>query len=397
MKILLAVTGVNDWKKGVKNMKPCGCFFPHRFLLLVVVFSSLLFVADLAAQKGNPGSQQPLDLTAPSFSCGVCPSDFTALNGAGWNLCWRQQAQQGLVIRHVCFKNQRVLFQMTQPFVLVPYHGNPPSPTFKDGLNPQCGGVAYVELPGTTVAAVSSDDDNPGYPAAGFPAGPPYFKAEVASTYAAGNYRYRQRYIFHGTGEVEVLLGLGGFLLPGFEDVSHFHSQYWRLDFDLDDFTANFVEEFSHLSLRVPDLSELLDFEGARRGDPSSFTKWLVRSNTRNAQNEFHSWDIEPIAKVGATYEFGTAEVWPVVFHPGEEGEVVGTTGPPCSDAELETVYSTPAERINPNDIVVWVATHHHHEPRPRGEEDPRMPGFMWTGITLLPRNFLDSTPEPER
>ena len=80
---------------------------------------------------------------------------------------------------------------------------------------------------------------------------------------------------------------------------------------------------------------------------------------------------------------------WPLVFHPGEEGEVVGDQ---CSDAELETVYSNLPKRINPNDVVVWVAVHNYHEPRHQGEEDRRIPGFEegWhTPVTSqLPRLY---------
>ena len=43
------------------------------------------------------------------------------------------------------------------------------------------------------------------------------------------------------------MLGFGGFLAPFDRSRAHFHAGYWRLDFALDDFTTNYVEEFTIL------------------------------------------------------------------------------------------------------------------------------------------------------
>ncbi len=373
-------------------MKGRRSFFRPLFLTLVFVFSSLLFAADLFAQKTQNGAS---GITG-SFVCGVCDPGFASLSGANWDLCWQQAFQQGIRIRNVCFMGQKVLYEATQPFILAPYHGR--NPLYKDGLSPQCGGASLSLIPNTTVATVSTDDENPGYPAfGGYGPGPDYDKLEVASTYHSGWYRYRQRWIFHGTGDIDALLGFGGFLAPFDRGRAHFHSSYWRLDFDLDDYTTNYVEEFTHPALNQPDNWTLLPTEGVRNGVPSSFNKWRVRSDTLNAQGLFHAWEI--VAVLGATHEYGTAEFWPLVKQPGENGEIVGSGSGGslrCSDQELQNVYSTPAEDISSGaDIVVWVAAHAHHEPRHLGEEGPRMPGFEWEGIHLSPRNFLDSTPEP--
>ena len=54
---------------------------------------------------------------------------------ADWQLSWSIPTGWGggLVISQARFRGDLVLYKGTQPFVLVPYHGN--SPMFKDGLN----------------------------------------------------------------------------------------------------------------------------------------------------------------------------------------------------------------------------------------------------------------------
>jgi len=354
----------------------------------------LLFPAPVAAQeKARAG--QPAAAVVPSFTCGVCDGGYTPLNGAGWQLCWRQAPNQGLVIQHVCFKGQTVMFQASQPFVIVPYHNY--SAQFKDGLGATCGGVPYALIT-PTVATLSADEENPGYPASsGFPAGPAYDKLELAATYDTYNYRYRQRWVFHGTGDIDAMFAFGGFLLPALYNVAHVHSPYWRLDFDLDDYTQNYVEEFSHPGFLNPDGRTPVLVDGPRVGDPLQFQKWTVRSNSTNAQFQYHSWDIEPL--VGRLTSNTTADFWALNFNAfsSEEGVEVGTND--CTDWELTNLYAK-GNSVNGADLVVWATASGHHEPRDNGEEGggapftrKQMPGHDWIGIRISPRNAVDTTP----
>jgi hypothetical protein len=206
-------------------------------------------------------------------------------------------------------------------------------------------------------------------------------------------------WIFHGTGNIDAMFGFGGFLIPSGFNISHIHSPYWRLDFDIDDYTQNFVEEFTHPNTVDPDTHTVLDTDGPRFGTPSQFTKWTVRSNTTNAQGLFHGWDIEPI--LGTLTELTTADFWAMTVNPDspERGAEVGTTD--CSDYELANVYSK-GNSINGANVVVWVAASSHHEPRHDGEEGggqpanrKQMPGHEWVGIHISPRNAFDTTPVP--
>jgi hypothetical protein len=378
---------------------PAAAHLAATIWLAIVV--GLTFAAGAAAQENNASTKHGVSAGpgGPAFTCGVCDDGYTPLNGAGWQICWRTAPGQGLVLQHVCFQQQTVLFEASQPFVIVPYKRF--AARFKDGLGSTCGGVPYVQTTPTS-ATVGPDDENPGYPASsGFPAGPAYDKVELAATYDTFNYRYRQRWIFRGTGDIDAMFGFGGFLIPSGFNIPHIHSPYWRLDFDLDDYTQNFVEEFTHPSTADPDTRVVLDTDGPRFGTPSQFQKWTVRSNTPNAQGQLHGWDIEPV--LGTLTELTTADFWAMTVSTDpdmpERGAEVGHTD--CSDYELANVYSK-GNSINGADVVVWVAASSNHEPRHDGEEGggqptnrKQMPGHEWVGIHLSPRNAFDTTPVP--
>ena len=74
-----------------------------------------------------------------------------SVNFAGWTFTWSipNNWGGGLVISKANFNNTSVLYKATQPFVLVPYHGN--SPHFKDGLNNQ--GAPYTPVLPTSANA----------------------------------------------------------------------------------------------------------------------------------------------------------------------------------------------------------------------------------------------------
>jgi hypothetical protein len=140
-----------------------------------------------------------------------------------------------------------------------------------------------------------------------------------------------------------------------------------------------------------------LQTDGPRIGDPSLYQKWTVRSNTLNAQGQFHSWEVEPV--LGRLSELTSANLWAVTYNPvvPEEGAEVATTD--CTDLELSTVYGK-GNSVNGADVVLWVSGSAYHEPRDKGEEGggmpanlKRMPGHEWIGFHILPRNAVDTTP----
>jgi len=79
--------------------------------------------------------------------------DLHLVNGAGWSVYWRirELHGSGLEVWFADFHGRRVLWRGSQPFAIVPYHRPVPEPqgpehTYKDGINPQCGGAAFTAL-----------------------------------------------------------------------------------------------------------------------------------------------------------------------------------------------------------------------------------------------------------
>src|SRR5262249_28448065 len=128
--------------------------------VLLAIVVSLSFAAGAAAEDKVAPVKKSVSAGSggPSFTCGVCDDGYTPLHGAGWQICWRQAPAQGLIIQHVCFQGQTVLFEASQPFVIVPYKQF--RARFKDGLGNFCGGVPYLTTT-PTIAAVEPDEENP--------------------------------------------------------------------------------------------------------------------------------------------------------------------------------------------------------------------------------------------
>jgi hypothetical protein len=92
--------------------------------------------------------------------------DFHHESGAGWSVYWRisKQKGSGLEIWWADFHGRRVMWRGTQPFAIVPYHRPvveppPPEHTYKDGLNPQCGGADFRALRHTAPNSIRALDD----------------------------------------------------------------------------------------------------------------------------------------------------------------------------------------------------------------------------------------------
>jgi len=79
--------------------------------------------------------------------------DYHVATGANWSVYWRisKVKGSGLEIWWADYRGRRVLWRGTQPFAIVPYHRPvveppPPEHTYKDGINPQCGGAPFTAL-----------------------------------------------------------------------------------------------------------------------------------------------------------------------------------------------------------------------------------------------------------
>src|SRR5262249_21652544 len=265
-----------------------------------------------------------------------------------------------------------------------------------------------THLAGTTKAEVQNDEDNIGYPSyrsGTYPAGNGYKRIMIRATFSAGYYLYVQRWFFSETGDITAMVGAGGHLYPHEPSRAHVHSFYWRFDIDIDDGSNNWVQIFKHPNMKgnsdtwLPSLTTE-DVAPPIGAAAKAFTKMRVRSNVKNAQNFFHSYEIRPRPEFGNVpyYSFGTTSMWAVRQHAGEDGTLIGG-GTKCDDSRFTggggggwTPYVN-GENIRGKAGGVWAAVHEPHEPRAGGEEKTRMPGFHWVSVELAPRDFLDDTP----
>jgi hypothetical protein len=331
--------------------------------------------------------------------------DFHQVTGAGWSVYWRisQAKGGGLEIWWADFKGRRVMWTGTQPFAIVPYHRPiveppPPEHTYKDGLNPQCGGAPFTALKDTapnslvpwTTSIYNAAVDTEAVLVTTEPAhdfGPATL--QLAAKFQCGWYQYVHRWEFDSNGEIHVALGMGGGLNPFARDAAHVHHMYFRVDLDIDGFGTDVFEVFDHSNFNHPggDGWQTQNAQGKFLSDPATARKFRVRDLTSaSAQGETRGFEIE-LPQIAGKDQYSTGDVWATVYRGGtvQTGADVGFD---CTDKVLESVYAQgPLNTATGSDIVVWVAIRHHHEPRWRSEEANFLP-YHYEEFHITPRGF---------
>jgi Copper amine oxidase, enzyme domain len=323
---------------------------------------------------------------------------------ADWDLRWSIPTGWGggLVISQARFRGDLVLYQGTQPFVLVPYHGN--SPMFKDGL-------AHFGAPFTPVLPTSANDSaGTGTPTAGNdnqwhpffnPAGAVVVEHEPATLLEpamiviwtklqCANYQYVQRWEFRADGSFEAGVGLGGHLFPtGPGGSNHIHNFYFRLDFDILGSGNNAVQQFEHPNnSRGTDGWTTLTTEGKHTAHRDTATKWRIVNKTPKPNGMLRSYELTPSSDMGPDNISSSGDVWVLRYDATQDGAAVGRT-----DAVLDTTYLHPLGTVvDGADVVVWHCLRHHHETRQLGEETITLP-YEFLSFHVEPRDFLNGTP----
>jgi Copper amine oxidase, enzyme domain len=326
------------------------------------------------------------------------------VNFADWTVDWSIPMGWGggLVISQARFRNTMVLWQGTQPFVLVPYHGG--SPMFKDGIN-------HLGAPFTPVRPYSANtsqgintppitNDNQWHP--GNPGGGVVVELEPATMLEpataiiwakmqCANYQYIHRWEFSADGSFEAGVGLGGHLWTTSAPVSnHIHNFFFRLDFDIAGAANNAVQEFSHPNNTASsDGWATLTIEGKRTAVASQATKWrIVNKAATNVNGMLRSYEITPASNMGPDHVASSGDLWVLAYDGSQDGAAVGRT-----DAALDTTYlHGPGTVVDGADVVVWQCLRHHHQTRQQGEETITLP-YEFMHLHIEPRDFLDGTP----
>jgi len=333
---------------------------------------------------------------------------------ADWKFTWSipQLLGQGLVISFANFRGDRVLYRATQPYVLVPYHGN--FPTFKDGLNPKCGAVPFKAMTPTAPNAPEwlippndpmlnrynfATNDNQYDPNTN-PAGAVMVeklpatetepaRAVVWAKLQAVNYQYVHQWEFRADGSIEAKVGLGGRLwtynaLTG----GHIHNFYFRLDFDIVTFGNNLVQRFTHKGNNPgDDVWTDINVETKESVDPKSYMRWRVLNKTPKVNGQLRSYELIPNSDGAPDGTYSTGDLWVHRYDPTEDGSHVN-----CNDLVLENLYAS-GQAVNGQDVVVWYCLRTHHAPRQLGEEKNVLP-YEERSFHIEPRDFLDDTPK---
>ena len=193
--------------------------------------------------------------------------DHHQVTGAGWSVFWRipDPDAGGLEVWWGDFSGKRVLWKGSQPFAIVPYHHplkpfsdgsiEPPPPqfTFKDGLGAKCKGAPFTALKwwspnarnGSAWNAVTDVEAVHVHTHAETSFDPA--ELVITAKFQCGWYQYVQRWEFNSYGEIHADLGMGGELHPIEPGIkAHVHHMYFRVDLDIDGWTSDVFEVFTH-------------------------------------------------------------------------------------------------------------------------------------------------------
>lgn len=331
--------------------------------------------------------------------------DYHHVTGANWSVYWRisEVKGSGLEVWWADFKGRRVLWRGTQPFAIVPYHvpvsSQPPPPyhTYKDGLNPQCGGAAFTALkhtaPNSNLWSISTYDavvDTDAVlvqvePADDF--GPA--RLRIAAKMKCGWYQYVHRWEFDSEGVIHTALGMGGALNPFAKEKAHVHHMYFRIDLDIDGFGTDVFEVFDHASFNDPggDGWKVISAQGKFTANSATARKFRVRDLTSASElGALRGFEIELPQNAGLDAHC-TGDVWATVYR-GDSVEQGADVGFDSTDKVLESAYAQgPLDTVNGSDVVLWIAIRHHHEPRWDAEEAEYLP-YHYEEFHIVPRGF---------
>jgi Copper amine oxidase, enzyme domain len=338
--------------------------------------------------------------------------DFHQVSGADWTVYWRisKASGGGLEIWWADFRGRRVLWRGSQPFAIVPYHRpvaepQPPEYTYKDGVNPQCGGAPFTALRSDAPNTIEPWQNSPAWdasvdtqavvvdvhPAGHFGPG----ELSIQAKFECGWYQYVHRWEFDSTGTIHAAVGMGGALNPYAKDASHVHHMYYRLDLDIDGWGTDVFEVFEHNDFSHPggDVWKTQTSQGKFTADPTRARKFRVRDLTSaSALGDLRSFEVE-LPQNTPLDNYSTGDIWATVYR-GDNVQQGDDVGMNCNDKELESIYAVgPLDTTNGSDVVLWVAIRHHHEPRWRGEEANYLP-YHYEEFHIMPRGFEVLEPE---
>jgi primary-amine oxidase len=384
-----------------------------------------------------------VDAPGPAAAVVVVPCGTATMvketlpNGTTWQMCWRMNAKSGLVLEEVAISSSRypapvqVLESIRMAQLNVPYdHGdieyddvtqfglgaeNAMTLRGEDckGGSPRTGSDAAspplqrkllcvsAEASGLAYRSEDYQDEN-GRP------GTVYSKQGhdlvLRSIGKVGYYEYVTEYRFHDDGTVSARLGATGDLANDFSkpdtgwpigkgardyETNHFHTAFWRVDFNIDGKGGEKIEQFdTKMTGRGEGGTGILKTSRTTIAKEGSFTRanqrwWRVASPTKNADQHVRSYELVP--GPNDVYEAHPEMKPDVTFtqYDGCEKFATRNTDPQCGSRQSILDYTKNKQDLK--DPVMWVRVGFHHVPR---DEDQSPMPLHWQGFDLAPRDF---------
>lgn len=177
-----------------------------------------------------------------------------------WQMCWLRPSQSsgprgsGLEIRNVYYRGKQVFKRAHAPMLFAEYRNGAGGNCYRDWKDSNSAFLANAAVQnqlglGANVITSCDRSDQPTQSFGncpfqlGSPGGATCFtgvaiqdlgdRVTLTTQYVAGWYLYSMRWTFHLDGTIEPLFGLGN-SNGTYNNVTHWHHNYWRFDFDID-------------------------------------------------------------------------------------------------------------------------------------------------------------------
>ncbi|MCI0580003.1 MAG: hypothetical protein L0332_11125 [Chloroflexi bacterium] len=388
---------------------------PRRLILLV----ALLALAAVALIRLSPTLAQGGPNCSPPYLI-----DQTLPTGARWQMCWEHRTQEGIVFYDVYFTppggpTRELLAQASLAQIFVPYDDN--GARFHDITDYGAGGsnmndLTPAECPGGTLLQYSGKDVlclqvlNRGYAHKYYSNQLQGYALSLFSVSHIGEYNYIPQWEFLDDGTIAPSIGATGELQRygsnpiygwplggGSIGISHVHSFYWRLDFDVNGSASDLVEQFefnpaggnTQRTIAITSITT----EASRTANPDLMRSWRIKDTaTTNSDGHNISYHLEPM-EVGHRYVGPSSEPWTnnifyvTTYKVCERFATHNPTSGGCADNVAGFVNG---ENTNSADVVLWYGVTFHH--LPRDEDEPKMPGH-WSGFQVVPRDWMATNP----
>jgi primary-amine oxidase len=379
----------------------------------------------------------PTAAVAAPAPCGTATQVRETLpNGTVWDMCWRMQTGAGLILEKVTTATKRnptpvqVLDNIRLAQLNVPYdHG---SVEYNDVTEYGLGGSFAQTIAGDDCkggsAREGSDGENPLKKrkllcVSAEPSGLAYRASGEDKVYSKlghdlvlrsiakiGWYEYVTEYRFHDDGTVSARLGATGDLANDFSkpdtgwpigkgakdyETNHFHTAFWRVDFNIDGKGGEKVEQYDTKSNGTDSETgqAILKTSKTDIAKEGSFTKtnqrwWRIASPTKNTDGHLRSYEL--VTGPNDVYEAHPEMKPDVTFTQNQACEKYATdnTDPQC--ANRATVLDYAKDKQDLKDPIMWVRVGFHHVPR---DEDQSPMPLHWQGFDLSPRDFTAVNP----